>query len=396
MTYHLGGAAVHKPGKVIHPMTCRSFAMLRAAICMIAAACAAPLQAQQDCADIAFEHTPDYLISPDCKISWVDNNRLQTITWRNVPDDFWPASIEQTPDGTLLTASDLPALFDVDQDGWRDLVNFTPVGMVNGAFDVFFYSPQDAEFKQAKTLSGHTLEQDKDGYIVDTHRSGPAQVMRFFTVVDQDFTFEFEINPYALTPQQTFSCDISARDSGSAAIGAVPDNSALLAYYGDPEPAMDRVRRSVDVQEWAAETDRVPSDTVFYCRLEDGTNIVTISAGPTGMTYAFGPIDRNSVDLVMERSLEQLRLLPDNGAGSNRFGEIVFSNGPVDYTASYSYSLYDQNGALLPSEPDTGSANPTFQRSLTVVKDGDFASPVFAKDCMPGHAFDAIVMLPSQ
>ncbi len=346
---------------------------------------------------MAAQNAPDTPTGP-CAISWIDNNQLQSITWRLISDDALSANLVQNGDEIRLGSSNLPELMDVDQDGWQDIVTFTPAGMVNGTFDVFFYHPETREFRPSRPLFGHTLERDHDGYVVATSRDGPGQRLRFFAVEDRDFTLQFEIDPHVLAaaPQGTrFDCHISTviGDDGAEPL---PDNPALFAYYCDTEPQAERETRNIELIERPAMTDRVPAGTVFYCRLEGNGDAVTISAIPGGLRYAYGPPLKDNPDLVLEHRMDQIDILPENGAGPSRFGQITFTNGPYDYVASYGYELFDSSGELLPSLPDIPRGNPTFHRSLTVYKDGNIANPVFSKTCLPEHSYDAIWMLEPQ
>ncbi|MBY5930056.1 hypothetical protein LCL99_15250 [Halomonas denitrificans] len=278
------------------------------------------------------------------------------------------------------------------------MLTFTPVGQVNGVFDIFFYEPSHGTFTHAQPLSGHTLERDIDDYVIAISRNGPGQILRFFTIENQDFTFQFEINPYAPgspAPGREFTCDISAVSSEVGSEnerkGATPEDVEWLSDYCIQEPPIDREPRNIELLERAVETDRVPTDTLFYCRLDNNTHIVTISRVPGGMRYEYGRIGTDSVELALEQPLEQVQMVTEDDNGQSRFGEIRFTSGPYSYIASYRYDLFDTNGKLLPSGPDRARANPTFRRSLMVTKDGDRANPVFARDCLIAHSYDAIL-----
>lgn len=206
------------------------------ALPLLAAAWAAPALAARDCAETQLLAAPNFLTGPDCTISWVDQGRLQTVTWRAVADDFQTAEIAQTVTGAILTAAALPDLIDIDQDGWLDIVTFTPVGMVNGTFDIFVYEPTGGTFAAAQSLYGHTLLRDPAGFIVVAGRSGPGTILRFYEAVDQRLGFRFEIDPYAPGRDGGPDCDISAVNSNDPAgaglaTGAIPDDPDLLRHY---------------------------------------------------------------------------------------------------------------------------------------------------------------------
>lgn len=88
----------------------------------------------------------------------------------------------------------------------------------------------------------------------------------------------------------------------------------------------------------------------------------------------------------MDRTADQVRVVPDNGAGPGRFGEITFENDAYEYTVSYGYELFDDAG-------DLRDRDETFQRALIVRKVGDFADRVFDETCDPNHAADSIFFL---
>ncbi|MFV0556912.1 MAG: hypothetical protein ACK5LM_07425, partial [Lactovum sp.] len=215
---------------------------------------AAPALAMQDCTTSVPAGGPAYLSGPDCTISWVERGQLHTVTWRQVQTDFQDSTLEHTANGPVLTASYLPDLIDMDQDGWLDLVTFVRVGMVNGVFGVFFKNPDSGQFMQPELIHGHTLTRDRDGYIVAGSRNGAGQILQLYAVDDQSLSFKVEIDPFAVPPSggaDEFACDISAAMQGGIAdplpIGEVPDNPELLKYYCEPTPSGEP--RDVDIEE---------------------------------------------------------------------------------------------------------------------------------------------------
>ena len=129
----------------------------------------------------------------------------------------------------------------------------------------------------------------------------------------------------------------------------------------------------------------VPDDTVFYCQLQGTNKAVTVTRDATGYTYSYGPTE-GTPELSMVRSLEEVDVLPDNGAGGNRFGHIEFRNDAFLYSVYYLYQLIDDTGTLR----DIGE---TFRRALVVYKDADFTNPVFHRVCDPDLAADSIAFL---
>jgi len=356
------------------------------------------LLAEQDCAATEHESQPTSTTGPDCTLSWIDKNQLQTLTWQAAQEDFQRAVLEQGLDGTTLTSSQQPELIDVDQNGWLDLVTFTPEGMVNGRFDIFFYDPAEGFSTQASPLFGHSLARDRDGYVVVASRKGPRTIFRFFKAADRRLTFQFEIDPYASEPAQAESgstCKISATSSADgveqseAPLGAIPENPEMLNYYCSPQSAPARDRRDSNLAEDKAATDRVPSGTVFYCQLEGGTHKVNILQDATGFRYIYGTL-RGEPELVLERQTREVAILPENGIGPTRFGEISFENTPYTYTGYYSYELPDTEETPSSSNAKNAPVRVTVTRGLVVTTDGNRVRPVFEKECLSDHAYDAI------
>ncbi|MDP0926563.1 hypothetical protein Q0601_05235 [Paracoccus onubensis] len=119
---------------------------------------------------------------------------------------------------------------------------------------------------------------------------------------------------------------------------------------------------------------------------------MTINQTLKGMRYLYGPMNADA-ELVLDRALDEVRILPENGAGPSRFGEISFNSGAYTYTAYYSFELFDDRGDLLPSDPDNPYPNGSFKRGLTVIRDIEAANPVFRKDCLLDHSYDALATL---
>ena len=79
--------------------------------------------------------------------------------------------------------------------------------------------------------------------------------------------------------------------------------------------------------------------------MQDNTKAVTVTPDATGYASSFGPVD-GPPGLQMSRLFDEVKALPDNGAGPSRFGEITFQNGAYRYTVTYGYALYDDAGQL--------------------------------------------------
>ncbi|MDQ2067083.1 hypothetical protein Q9295_11905 [Xinfangfangia sp. CPCC 101601] len=337
----------------------------------------APASAMQDCSSTKLEAGPNFMTGPDCTISWIEHGRLNTLIWRPVQDDFQEASLEIVGDRPVLTASGLPELIDVDQDGWLDLVTFTPVGMVNGTFGVSLRGANGGSFTAAQQIYGHTLSRDRDGYIVAASRNGPGQLYQLYMIDAGAFVFQVEIDPFAAAAPgsvDAFTCYInSARNGGvpqPLPSGKVPEDKAVLEHYCDP--SANEPRRDVDITVHAASPSYTPTDTVFYCRLEGGTHAVSISQTPKGMRYAYGYLNAKP-ELILEQTHEDTGLVTEGGGNAARVSAITFGSGPFLYMA----------GTRL--DPSSGIAQP----GLTVVRAG-IAVPIFDKDCLPEHSYDGL------
>lgn len=363
---------------------------LGAALTFVIAFAATPALAVSDCSVTPLEEGPTYTSGPDCAFSWVENNRLRTVMWRAVQEDFEPASLHQSGEHQVVQASRLPDLIDVDQDGWLDIVSFTLVGMVNGTFDVFFYDPEAELFRQAAPLYGHTLARDRDGLILIAGRSGPATVIRLYSLDRQSFRPRYEINPHAISPTRPdsgFACEIKTLNENGDEEGEIdlassdPAHREMLRHYCQPEPPMGE-ERDVWLEEDSAQVDRVPGGTLFYCRLENSDKAVTIERVVGGLRYSFGPVG-GEAELVLDRPEGEVSLPPENA--TPRAGEISFVNGEYTYTAYYSQEAPDtdivavQSGAMFP---------PLLKRGLRVTRDGNSDKPVFSRECVLEHSFD--------
>ncbi len=348
-----------------------------------------------DCNAASVETGPTYMSGPDCLISWVDNNQLQTVIWSQVTEDFEEASLHQ--DGvtsSVLTSSYWPQLVDVDQDGWLDMVTFTLVGARNGPFDIFFYDPAINQFNHAGPVYGHTLERDILGYFVVTARSGPGWVHQFYTVADRELTFLFDVEPTGLGQsggQFGENCDVTVGYQQSLQIddilssNQIPDGEAFFAQYCDTRSSSDRETRAEPLQEDRASTDRVPDGTIFYCVLEGSTKAVTIEYAPHAMFYSYGPLGGEAeLEIGGDHNLIQLRpRVADDGPHS---GDITFPNG------AYEYIVY-KNGELS-AEGDTSASKDAFNGGLVVYKDGDRTAPIFERSCIPERSYDGLFSSP--
>ena len=378
----------------------RSFCILLAlGLCCVGSVSTADQMMLPDCDNAEVESRPKFLRGPDCTIAWVDNNDRQTIVWTQVNDELEETSLHQIGgEYPVLTSSHLPDLIDVDQDGWLDLMTFTPVAQVNGTFDIFFYNPIANQFKHAEPVWGHTLERDELGFIVATGRSGPGWVSRFYDATNAAMTAMLEIEPYGLVEaggQFGTRCDLSLgyqnplRVEDLSALHQIPDADALIAYYCDDDPEAVGSGRTVFLQEDPAITDRVPRNTVFYCVLEGGTHAVTITNGPHSMFYAYGPLGGTpELDLSRPHNLVDIRF--KESVGQSGSGDITFTNGPYKYVAYFSYEASDAGHSAITNAPSSPFPNIADAGGLVVYNGGDTTAPIFQKSCILERSYDGI------
>lgn len=341
----------------------------------------------------------DYLqTQPDCVINWVENNRLQTLVWQQYQDDFAAPILTKSVDGSLVMVSrEPPSLMDIDADGWSDLAHFTPIGMVNGDYDIFRYNAETSDYTHLRGMNGHTFVREHDGYYVAAGRNGGGATNFQFYKIEDDalaFQFELEVNAGVLPrkPQCGFStinpadvdashAYVDARDAAN--LGQI--DLQMIQYYCNNYTHPDEPSRGVDLWDIAQTAQIVPDGTVFHCTLDGGTHNVTITKDTSSYTYNYGPIT-GTTELTLTRSANDVKILPDNGAGPSRFGDITFQNGDYAYTAFYSMERFDANNQPLQASLE----NDTFTRGLMVTKADDIANPVFQKDCMLDTSYDAI------
>lgn len=345
----------------------------------------------QDCNAESYETGVNYMQGPDCLLSWVDNNQLQTVVWRQVEEDFQEASLLEDAMGRpVLTSSYWPELVDVDQDGWLDMITFERVGQVNGSFVIFFYDPATKQFNHADPLFGHTLEQDALGYIVTTGRSGPGWIYQLYTLADHELTFLFEVKPNGLGQSGgKFGeyCDVSLGYKQPLQIndiitsGNIPDAEAFFATYCNLESDLVSSGRTEPLLEIRGETDRVPTETALYCVLEGGTKAVTITHTPHSMFYAYGPVG-GEAELELGRPHNLVQIRAEITDDDTRSGEITFTNGVYEYTVF--------KKSRLSAEGDKSASTDAFTGGLVVYKDGDRTAPIFERSCIPGRSIDLI------
>ncbi|GHA43414.1 hypothetical protein GCM10008927_05100 [Amylibacter ulvae] len=152
--------------------------------------------------------------------------------------------------------------------------------------------------------------------------------------------------------------------------------------------------RGVTLAEDPMLVDRVPTNTVFYCRLDGNTHAVTISQTPNGMRYVYGPM-MGAPELVLDRAVDDVLIETHDDIGRIRFGKIRFVNGIYAYNAYYKYAITDENGVALQPDPNSPYPNASFMRGLTVTKNTEIDQPIFGRKCILDRSYDAIATLDS-
>lgn len=365
--------------------------MLPVCLCVVSTPSIADEVPIQSCNSEFYETGINYRHGPDCLLSWVDNNQLQTVVWSQVEEDFQEASLHQDAKAIpVLTSSYWPQLVDVDQDGWLDMITFERVGQVNGNFAIFFFDPVTNQFNHANRLGGHTLERDMLGYVVTTGRSGAGWAFQFYTLANRELTILMEVEPVGLGrsgSQFGEYCEVSLGHQEPSPIddilasNRIPDAEAFLTHYCDIEPNFEESGRREPLQEDRASTDRVPDGTIFYCVLEGSTKAVTIEYAPHSMFYSYGPVG-GEAELELGGGHNLVRFRPQIADDGPHSGDITFPNG------AYEYIVYKSNKRSV--EGDASASHDAFNGGLVVYKDGDGAAPIFERSCIPERLYDGL------
>lgn len=364
---------------------------------------AVPAQALPTCASVLGPESYDDRLgpvrfenpAPDCAINWVQNGQMPGLRW-TPSEEFDVVELRELPDGTqVLAASRQPHLIDIDQDGWLDVAVFSLLGMVNGDYDFFRYDPELRRFVGFGSIWGSSFWRHDDGYLVAAGRSSAASSsVEAVRITDDGFVPRFGL--YVDAGLQTGSdgapeCSVSV--DGKTQTNPTPQQIArifpeapkLLAsycnFYGSTERSGTHL---IDIR---ANPVIVPDGTVFYCQLQGSSKAVTVTLDDAGYHYTFGPVN-GPPELTLDRPADQVRVMPDNGAGPSRFGEVSFQNGDYEYIVSYGYQVGDFTETVFVSRREE-----TYQRGLIVIKDDDHANPVFDRNCDPDLSYDSIEFL---
>lgn len=370
---------------------------------------AATAQALPTCATVLDGETYENRFGPvdydktpaDCTINWVQDGHMMTIDWtfRSVFDQhevYGESTFVDLPNGRqILVAPNPPHLIDIDQDGWLDIAMFSLIGMVNGDYDFFRYDPEIRRFVGFGSIWGSSFWRHEDGYLVAAGRSSAASSsVEAVRITDDGFIPQFGLYVDAglqTGPDGAPECLVSVggqeltNPTPAQIAKAFPEAPELIASYCDLYDGTKTF--GTPLIDNRANPAIVPEGTVFYCQLQGSSKAVTVTLDDSGYHYAFGPVG-GPPELTIDRPKDQVRVLPDNGAGPSRFGEITFQNGAYEYTVSYGYAHGDFTDAGFVSRREE-----TYQRALIVIRDGDYANPVFDRTCDPNLSYDSIEFL---
>ncbi len=323
---------------------------------------------------------------PDCTLNWVSHGRLIGITWTAGPQDQEATIARSEQGGYTLKSSRPPHLIDIDQDGWPDLGTFTWLGMVNGDYGFFRFLPDTDSFVPYGTMNGSSFFREPNGIVVAVGRSSAAASgVEAYRAGNTGFVPLFGLYVDAGMAQQPdgpAGCRITIggktyeNPEPLQVPGIAPEVAALIHTYCGIYDG--RETQGISLMDSRIDGPFVPAQTVFHCILEGGSRSVTITADALGFTYTFGPT-RGTPELQMVRTADQVRVLPENGAGPTPVGTITFNNGPFAYIVHYSA---DHTADVV--------------RGLTVVEDGNTDAPVFDRTCLPDTVYDRVASLPAK
>lgn len=290
-----------------------------------------------------------------CIFNWVENNTLRSLTWQRTTEDFEAPTLSfSPPTGYSLRSQQAPEFFDVDLDGWRDIVTFNPIGMVNGDFDVFATIPETRSFAHIATLHGHSLLRDSSGLLVAAGRSGAGQNFEFFEVGASTLNPIFNIDVPSECTVTMGNVSTPWRDNPNDLPTFLRDQGDLVKNYctifeqSDAPPFFATLRGDTDIT-------FIPTNSVFYCEIETNKGLYAVNAtlDLDGYRYTYGPLG-GAPDLALARTRNDVGAEPD---------ALYFNNG------AYTYILHNAPWGL------------------TVMQAGS-QTPIFDKTCDQASAFD--------
>lgn len=360
--------------------------------CVLIAFTALPVSAQTSddiatCADL--RQTDNFSIQGNinfltddfsCSIDWVENGRHRAVIWTSYSDEMVTSAFTYAePGGDFVKSQRPPMVYDVNQDGSRDLVVFTLLGMVNGQYDVYLFEPETGSYLRPTPIFASEIYHDASGMLVAQSRNGARAFFDFYEMTD-----------HAITPVLAIDaqdkCQIQARGTRAPWTGKIEDlpefmrfDPEMIDYYCniyDQTEAANVARSSPFEPETPVQN--VPRDAIFYCQLENGNAaIVTSNAQRSVYTYTYGMIDSlPDLELRRERSESTSRSTHDAQSGLIR-EELVLDNG------DYAYVPYVESRPT-PNGPDIKI------HGLRVTQLG-VAEPIFDKTCIPEMSFDHLL-----
>jgi hypothetical protein len=317
-----------------------------------------------------------------CTMNWVNNNQHFELNWAPLAAEHSP-NLTTDENGTLqANSASPPTHVDIDHDGYKDLVFFTLLGMVNGDFTIHRFNPDANTYAPLGTVNGSHFNIDKSGYLVSIGRSSCCESgANFHTLANDEITlaFQMDIRPAELSTD-TEQCSINPVDGGPTLETIKRDNAQMIADYCDYY--QDTGVAKIKSRSWQRNTayknfHTIAPNAVFYCQIVGTDKHVEITRQISNFTYNYGTVGQKP-DLTFTDTATEF--LPSNGAGSNRFGHIILKTGDYSYQVFYSYKIH--------LETDAAYASDTIYGLMVHKKNTQVA--VFDKSCHPQSVLNLI------
>lgn len=319
-----------------------------------------------------------------CTMNWVNNAQHFELIWSPLAPEHNP-NLTTDENGTLHAGSASPPYHvDIDHDGHKDLIFFTLLGMVNGDFTIHRYNPDTNTYTPLGTINGSHFNVDKSGYLISIGRSSCCESgADFHTITNGQIAlaFQMDIRPAELSTG-TDPCKIILVDGGLPLETVKRNNAQMIAAYCDYY--QDTGLAKIKSRSWPHDTayntfHNIAPNAVFYCQITGTDKHVEITRNVETFTYSYGTIGQNP-DLIFAASGDDATYLPDNGAGTTRFGYIKMKTGKYTYQPHYAYKI-----SLL---KESATVSDTIY-GLIVEQDGA-DSAIFDKQCIAKSALNLI------
>lgn len=303
-----------------------------------------------------------------CVFTWAEHGRRRQFIWHRLTMDNASPYFLYRPQGAkndgeyqdALRSKRPPMITDIDGDGFRDLLTFKEVGMVNGIFHAFLYEPETDSLLRPFPMYGATLFRDREGYLVVSGRNGARPYYRMYEQNGRQFSLAFEIDPQD-------EC-VVLRRGGSADTTLDPDYLA---------PYCDFTRYAGEEQAWLSHDDTLellPRNTVFYCEIErGGIYQAFVTREVDHLKYSYGP-KGGDTELVFEASFDEFEERNKQDVDGTEHTQFALKNG--DFT----YSPY------FFSREATGNS-PTTSAGHSLVVTNAVGTSIFEAPCNAAHSF---------